>query len=231
MNNEKNFFFDNYMIEEENKFAGETVFHTITNIGKLYNPLFVTSESGNGKTTLVKAAVKWAEKHNYLVKTVYAEEVKDMICEAIYARLDCNSVVCEKMGDADVIVIENLEALLDKPSTLKEVFDVIGYFVAGGKQVFVTSELPMKQYAIQYEGTDSLEVSIPKLDSEFKFKLVRRLETKYDLHLDILQTSIVMAKSRSIEDLEFVFKQITEMAKLVKISKEEATKIVLTEYL
>ena len=38
METEKNFFFDNYMIEEENKFAGEAVFHAITNIGKLYNP-------------------------------------------------------------------------------------------------------------------------------------------------------------------------------------------------
>lgn len=231
MKTEKKLFFENYMIEEENKFAGEAVFHAITNIGKLYNPLFITSESGNGKTTLVKTAVKWAETHNYLVKTVYAEDVKDMICETIYARLDCNNTVCEKLGDADVIVIENLETFLDMPSTLKVVFEVLEYFADKGKQVFVTSEYPMKQYELQYEGDDSLEVSIPKLDSEFKFKLVRRFEEKYDFHLDILQTSIVVAKSRSIEDIDFVFRQIVEMSKLAKIERTEAAKIVLTEYL
>ena len=57
--------FDNFVVGESNKLAYETALTVAQNPGKLYNPFFLYSKSGLGKTHLMNAI------GNYIINTIH----------------------------------------------------------------------------------------------------------------------------------------------------------------
>src|SRR5574344_50195 len=76
------FTFDNFVVGPCNKEANQAALLVAANLGKMYNPLFLFSESGLGKTQLLQAIGNYVKENNPRSKVLYISS-EDFIDEFV----------------------------------------------------------------------------------------------------------------------------------------------------
>ena len=133
--------FDTFVSGPCNLEAKQAALYIATNPGKAFNPLFIYSNPGLGKTHLMHAIV------NHIKETMPGKRA--LYCEASeFVQEYVNYVTGEKQQDTlkdfitgfDVFLIDDIQLLAAKELTCKFFFDVFNLMYSHGKQIVITSD-------------------------------------------------------------------------------------------
>ncbi len=146
--------FDTFVVGSNNQFAHAASLAVAESPGKMYNPLFIYSGAGLGKTHLMNSIAHFIVKNHPEMKLLYvtSEEFTNEVIEAIR---NGSSAVLSKMRakyrNVDVLLIDDIQFIIGKESTQEEFFHTFNVLHDAGKQIVLTSDRPPKDMDILEE--------------------------------------------------------------------------------
>lgn len=134
--------FDNFVVGQFNKEASQAALIIASNPGKLYNPLFIHSESGLGKTHLLHAIGNFILENGRPDAKILYITANDFVEEYIkYVRADKDSESLKDFfKDVDVLLFDDVQFLVNKVKTEEMFFYIYQRLVQEGKQIVITSD-------------------------------------------------------------------------------------------
>lgn len=135
--------FDSFVIGESNRFARATARAVAEQPSFAYNPLFLYSDSGMGKTHLLHAIGNYVQEIYDNKKVIYvsAEEFTNYFINAIQNGQMHNFK--DQFRNVDVLLIDDIQFLsgTDRARTLEEFFHTFNALINANKQIVITSDV------------------------------------------------------------------------------------------
>lgn len=193
--------FDNFVIGESNRFAHATALAVAEAPGSTYNPLFLYSDSGMGKTHLLHAI------GNYYISLfpgsrvlyVSSEEFTNMFINAMRTQQGHNFK--NLFRSVDILLIDDIQFLSNKEGTLEEFFNTFNALANANKQIVITSDVA------------------PRLLDGFEDRMISRFASGIVANIDLpnLETRIAILEKKAASErldvprevLEYIANRIT----------------------
>lgn len=136
---DNDFTFENFVVGEPNRLAYEAARAVAEEPGGRYNPLMICGEVGEGKTHLLHAVGHaLLENHPELrVMHLPASQLFERLVEAVQEGRAGS--LREELRSADVLLMDDIHALMDRPGTQEEFFHTFNALHTAGKQLVLTS--------------------------------------------------------------------------------------------
>jgi len=218
------FDFDSFVVGPCNALAREAALAVAENRQHRLNPLFLTSDSGLGKTHLARAIqhdvtrrggrrVLYASAETFLNDFMRSIRTKRMEGFKRRYREGC-----------DLLVLEDVQVLEKKSATQLELFHTVGHLLDSGARVVLTADrLPRDINALdrrlQSQMTAGLVAELEAPDAAVRRRILRHKAAAGGVRLpDECVDLLVGAVRGSVRDLEGVLIQLVESASLLKRS-------------
>ena len=131
--------------------------------GEIYNPLYLYSEWGLGKTHLIQSIVKTLKTKGLKVLSVSGETFVNEFVKSIKNK---SPQKMNKYREADVFILDDIDFFVGKKQTIELFIHIINQLSISGKQIVVTS----------YNHPSKLDVS-KRLTSILKSGLIVKIQT------------------------------------------------------
>lgn len=134
--------FDNFVVGNSNRFAKAAAMAVANNPAFAYNPFFLFSDSGLGKTHLMNAIGNQIRKNHPDMKILYisSETFTNELIESVeHNRLEAFR---EKYRSIDVLLIDDIQFIRNRESTLEEFFHTFNTLEKANKQIIISSDRP-----------------------------------------------------------------------------------------
>lgn len=176
--------FENFVVSDTNRFAYAASLAVAESPGEVYNPLFIYSNAGLGKTHLMYSIENYLIKNSPDKKVLYvtSEEFTNDLIEAI-GNKNGNSIAKfrDKFRNIDVLLIDDIQFIIGKISTQEEFFHTFNELHRFKKQIVISSDKPPKDF-------DNLE---ERLLGRFEMGLIADISTpNYETRMAILKNNI-----------------------------------------
>lgn len=217
--------FDTFVVGSNNQFAHAACLAVSESPGKMYNPLFIYSGAGLGKTHLINSIAHFIVQNHPELKLLYvtSEEFTNEVIEAIR---NGSSAVLSKMRakyrNVDVLLIDDIQFIIGKESTQEEFFHTFNVLHDAGKQIVLTSDRPPKDMDILEERFRSrfewgLLADIQRPTFETRMAILRKKQELDGSHIDdsVLQYIAENVKS-NIRELEGSLNKVLAKGNLEK---------------
>ena len=207
-----NLTFDNFVVGEFNKEAHNAALYVAKNGGTLFNPLFIYSHSGLGKTHLLHAI------GNEILRTRMPDAKILYITANDFVEEYIRFVKAEKAEDmkgyfknVDVLLIDDIQFLADKVKTEEMFFYVYQEMINKGKRVIITSDkqptsLKGLEDRLITRFTQGLTVKISDPDRDACIAILKEKITESGLDLSKIDESVILFLaekfSKDIRELE-----------------------------
>ena len=133
--------FDNFVVGSCNKEAVQASLLVTSKPGSSFNPLFIYSKSGLGKTHLIHALGNYIRSNNPYKKVLYI--TTDAFIDE-YVRFSRGEQQEENLkdflGSVDVLLVDDIQFLSEKIKTSEMFFNVFNTLVNNNKQIVLTSD-------------------------------------------------------------------------------------------
>ncbi len=141
------FRFDNFVVGAANRLAVSAVRAVADTPGVVYNPLFIYSSSGLGKTHLL-GALGVQVKHLHPDLTVEYATLDDFVDQLHNAIASGQAEAFKRRYQGvGVLLLDDVQFLTGKPETQSEMLRVLNALQANGRQVVMTSDRPPSEIA------------------------------------------------------------------------------------
>lgn len=130
--------FDNFVVGSHNRMAHAAAEAITHHPGQSYNPLFVVSSTGLGKTHLLHAIGNVLLRQGRRVRYTTAEEFTNHLVTAI--RHKTTEAFREYFRNVDVLVVDDVQFFAGKASSQEEFFHTFNTLHALGKQVILAAD-------------------------------------------------------------------------------------------
>lgn len=135
------FTFDNFVSGPSNLEAKQAALYVASNPGKGFNPLFIYSNSGLGKTHLMHAIVNYVRETMPGKKALYCSSDAFLNEYVKYATGDAASrKFKEFVTSYDFFLIDDIQNLATREQTCIFFFDIFNILHSHGKQIVITSD-------------------------------------------------------------------------------------------
>jgi len=206
-NHFKRFTFDTFVVDETNRFTRAAAFAVAQTPGMTYNPLFIYSPSGLGKTHLLGAIHNRIRKSEPTLRQIYVTS-EEFTSDVVQSMGMPNSGAMRKYDDADVLLIDDIQILAGKESAQEMFFHIFNNMHAEGKQIVITSDRPPKELRTlekrmrtRFEGGLIADIQHPSLELRTAILIKKSSERGLPLKADVIE--YVAANIRlSIRELE-----------------------------
>jgi hypothetical protein len=128
--------FANFVIGQENRLACEAARTASESPGSAYNPLFIYSDTGLGKTHLLLALANRAEELQPELQVIYAP--LEQLMRALSSTDDSDS----SYRDADILLIDDLQFIGNHSQSHQILFHLLDHLLMAGKQVALACDRP-----------------------------------------------------------------------------------------
>lgn len=139
--------FENFVRGRSNELALEAAKAICDDLGGKYNPLFIYSSAGLGKTHLLHAIGNHLKKTNPRARIIYTDS-NTFINEIIYsirtAKDNVNSTneIREKYRNTDILMIDDIQFVSGKEGTQEAFFNIFNDLYQNKKQIVLTADCP-----------------------------------------------------------------------------------------
>jgi len=206
--------FDNFIIGPFNELAYAAGSAVSDNPGFIYNPLFIYSKTGLGKTHLLQA-VGNKIKNNEKKKRVLYIPAQRFISEIISAiRGNKMEEFKYKYKDIDVFIIDDIQFLSGKEKTQEEFFHTFNDLYEKDKQIILSSDRHPKSISeltsrlrSRFEGGMITDISYPDTETRAAILKTKAHEKGFSLSDEICY-HIAENIKRNIRELEGVLNKI-----------------------
>lgn len=211
--------FENYVVGTSNKEACEASKIVAKNLGTKYNPLFIYSQSGLGKTHLLNAIGNYVLENNPNKKVLYCSS-QEFIDEYIkFVSSDKNDEnLKDFISSFDVFLVDDVQMLQDKTKTEEFFFSIFEILMKSGKQIVLTcdrlpNELNGLDKRLVTRFLKGLTVSIQPPSQELCENILRRKIQDSELKDKIIDDDVIEFMSSkfksSIRNLEGALLRLT----------------------
>ena len=137
--------FERFVVGSSNKFAHAAARAVADHPAQNYNPLFIYGESGLGKTHLLYAIAHkiHATRPDFRVVYIKGDAFTNELIQAI--REGRNQEFREKFRSADVFLMDDVQFIAGKDSTMEEMFHTFNTLYENQKQIVFTADRPPKE--------------------------------------------------------------------------------------
>jgi len=195
-----NYIFDNFIIGPSNMLAHAAAKAVSEYPGEAYNPLFVHSAVGMGKTHLLHAICHTLLARQPSLRILYvscAEFITSFSSAVQHGDIDGFRA---RFMSLDILLIDDIHFLANREQTQEEFFQIFNFLYNTSKQIVLSSDSPPQE--------------IPRLEerlvSRFKWGFVTEIEPPtYETRLNILRQKAEIKGHRFPENvLEFLASRI-----------------------
>lgn len=143
--NEK-YTFDNFVVGKSNQFCYAAAHAVAENPGKKFNPLFIYSGVGLGKTHLMHAIGNYLTEYSphLKIKYVTCEKFMNEYIESLGVTENGKDKAIfefrEKYRNVDVLMIDDIQFIANKNATKEEFFHTFNDLYQNNKQIIITSD-------------------------------------------------------------------------------------------
>ncbi len=227
--------FDTFVVGAGNQFARAAALAVSNNPGKAYNPLFIYSGVGLGKTHLLNAI-----GHNVIRNEIITDlnKVRYVTTEAFVNEV-INSIRYDKMDSfrskyrmVDILLVDDIQFISGKERTQEEFFHTFNALYNLGKQIVITSdkfpgELPGIEDRLKSRFQWGLIADIQPPDVETKVAILKKKSELENIDLDD-EVAFFLARTidSNIRNLEgaltrlYAYAQLTGCKITVELAKE-----------
>lgn len=225
-----NFTFENYIMGSNNQLAYAIALAIVENPGKLYNPFFLYSGVGLGKTHLLHAIGNkiLSENPNSNVLYTTGESFTNEIIEAIQSGRGgrgsySTNKFRNKYRNTDVLLIDDIQFIAGKEATQEEFFNTFNALHISQKQIVITSDKPPKDFINIEERITSRfgsgitsDIQPPDLDTRIAILRAKRDETNQNISNEVIDF-IAQKVTTNIRELEGAYLQVLTHSKTLEI--------------
>lgn len=132
--------FGNFVVGKSNELAYAAAHAVASKPGRLYNPLFIYSGVGLGKTHLLNAIASRLSEHGNTPIYTTAEVFTNEYIQAI--REGSTDLFRERYRSADALLLDDVQFIIGKEQTQEGFFHTFNVLHLSGKQIVITSDRP-----------------------------------------------------------------------------------------
>ena len=216
--------FDTFVVGKNNNLAQAASLAVAESPGAAYNPLFLYSDAGLGKTHLMHAIGNYINAHNPNARVLYV--TSETFTNEVIASIRSNnsqeqSRVRRKYRDVDVLMVDDVQFIIGKEATQEEFFHTFNELHSAGKQIVLSSDKPPKDMITLEERFRSrfewgLIADIQPPDYETRMAILQKNAESYPGHIDEEVFSYIANHVKSnIRELEGAFNKITAHSRIL----------------
>ena len=133
--------FDNFVVGPSNQEAVQASLFITTSPGESFNPLFLYSKSGLGKTHLLHAIGNHIKEKRPFYRVLYitTDAFIDEFVKYVRGNQQDESLK-DFLKTVDVLLVDDIQFLSEKNKTAEMFFNVFNFLISNGKQVVLTSD-------------------------------------------------------------------------------------------
>ncbi len=217
--------FENFIIGPSNEMAHATSLAVSKSLGDIYNPLFLYSGPGLGKTHLMHSIANSVLERNPQVKVLYvtSEKFTNELIESI--RTNTSQKFRDKYRNLDMLLIDDIQFIINKESTQEEFFHTFNTLYDRKKQIIISSDKPPKDLKTLDERLTSrfewgITVDIMPPNYETRMAILEKKQENDGIYVgkEVLQYIATHIKS-NIRELEGALNKIIATSKLLNNKK------------
>lgn len=229
--------FDSFVVGQSNQFAHAASLAVAENPKEAHaNPLFIYGGVGLGKTHLMHAIGHFMHRNDPTKRILYvtSEQFTNEFIASI--QTNRNEEFRRKYRSQDLLLIDDIQFIADKESTMDEFFHTFNELHGRDKQIVLTSDKPPKDIQKLEQRLISrfawgLVVDIQAPDLETRIAILRNKAQSdgFDVPDDVINYIATHVKS-NIRELEGALSRVTAYSKLTTgIVSEETAAYVLKD--
>ena len=219
--------FETFVVGSNNNMAHSACLAVAESPGKDFNPLFIYGGSGLGKTPLMNSIGHYIVEHNDNMKVLYvtSEEFTNEVIESIRlgnssGNMSSMTKLREKYRNIDVLLIDDIQFIIGKPSTQEEFFYTFNALHSAGKAIIISSDKHPKEMNTLDERFRSrfewgLIVDIQPPVYETRVAILRKYAETFDKNIpneviDYIATNI----KSNVRELEGALNKVNAYSKI-----------------
>ena len=213
--------FDTFVVGNTNQFAYAAAQKIAEDDSAVFNPLYIHSAVGLGKTHLMQA-IAWRMKETFPDKTVLyvsSEEFFHRFIKAI--RTNAGTHFSEQFRSVDVLMIDDLQFIVGKNRTQEEFFHTFNHLIAMGKKIVLSSDAALADLQgiedrLRTRIAQGLVVNIQPPSYELRLAILQDKMERMNVSVPREVLAFLADKiSSSVRELEGALKRLVAHAQLI----------------
>jgi len=223
--------FDNFVVSDSNRLAYAAAVEAAENPGSSYNPLFIHSSTGQGKTHLLHAIGHLTTNNGQQAAYITGEQFANEFVLAV--RENQVDKFRSKFRNIHIFLFDDVHFLIEKKQTLQCFFHTFNELYNNNRQIVITADCAPKdmnplssKLKSRLEG--GLIVDIQPPDFETRLNILRaKAETTMTSGLEGVLHIIAEKVCENVRQLEGALVYLTAQAKLsgTKVTPETINKL------
>jgi len=207
-----NLTFDSFVVGPANRLASAAARRAAESPGKSYNPLFLYSPSGLGKTHILTAIAHRSRAVREDLKVVYMplEEYLDRLEGA----LESGDRERDLYAELDVLLLDDVQFLTGQPEAQEMLLRTLDQLTAAGGQIVLASDRPPAdingldaRLLSRFSGGLIVDLGIPQYET--RVAIVNRKASERDQTLEAgVAETVARAPLKNVRELEGLLKKI-----------------------
>ncbi len=207
--------FENFIVGDTNRMAHDACLAIAKNPAECWNPLFLYSPSGMGKTHLLYAISNEIIKHNPSKRILYVrgEDFTNELIDRLVQKKPMH-YFRERYRNVDVLLVDDIQFIAGKETTQQEFFHTFDALYQQNKQIILTSDCPPKELKhledrlrTRFESGLTVDIQPPELELRVAIAQSKAEAMGLDIPDGVLLYIADQIKS-SIRQLEGVIKRL-----------------------
>jgi len=216
--------FENFIVGPSNRLAHAVATAICENPGKAYNPFFLYSKVGLGKTHLVQSIGNYIAKHGGGKKVIYttAESFTNELIETIQKGRRGRLTPTEfrkKYREVDVFIVDDVQFIAGRESTQEEFFHTFNALYLEKKQIILTSDRPPSEISKLEDRLSSrfasgmmADIQAPEFETRAAILKAKIEETDSNIPDDVVKF-VALNVDSNIRELQGVLNQMIATSK------------------
>ena len=218
--------FDNYVIGDSNRIAAAAALAVAENPGSIYNPMFLYSRPGLGKTHLLNAIGNYLLEHHPEYKVLYIT-AENFTNDYIYSirnnkNADAMQNFNNKYRSQDVLMIDDIQFFEKAEKTQEALFHIFNDLYSNNKQIILSSDRPIRnlsfldeRLASRFAAGITVDIATPSLEDRIAILQKKASNMRMNAPIEVLYY-LAETEKENIRTLEGMLKTVNLFAMLNK---------------